>query len=149
MARSNRFRVLAALTAVLALVAIVLVARGPASATTASAARAVPVIDVTPDEGERGGSPTISVQAVFDRDMDPDTLNEKTVKLIKKDSNKPPEEATIGYDATTKTVTLDPTRPHLHSGRSYRATIVGGENGVKSATGETFGQSKVWSFRVR
>jgi hypothetical protein len=81
--------------------------------------------------------------------MEPATLNAKTVRLHKKSSNKGLEEADITYDAATRTVTLDPTRPHLHSGRSYKATIVGGENGVKSATGETFGQSKVWSFGVR
>jgi len=145
MARTKHFRALTAIVAAVALVAMVPVA----SATTTSAASAVPVIDVTPDEGERGVSKFTDVQAVFDRDMDPGTLNEKTVKLRKKDSNKPPEEATISYDAATRTVTFDPTRPHLHPGRSYRATIVGGEDGVKSATGETFGQSKVWSFRVR
>jgi hypothetical protein len=138
------FRALAALT-VAAVLVVVLVIHGPA---LAASTPAVPVIDVMPDEGERGVSPTTNVQAVFNRDMDPDTLNEKTAKLRKKDSNKPPEEATISCDDPCRTVTLDPTRPHLHPGRSYRATIVGGEDGVKSATGETFGQSKVWSFRV-
>lgn len=143
MAKSYYFGVPAALA--VALVAV-LAAYGTASAASGSA---VPVTDVTPDEGAKRIPVTTDVEAVFDRDMDPDSFDADTVKLIKKSGNKPPEAASITYDPQTRTVTLDPDRPHLHSGRSYMATIVGGQDGVRSASGETFGQSKVWSFTVR
>lgn len=81
--------------------------------------------------------------------MDPSSFSPATVKLKKASCSKPPLVGEITYDPVTRTVKLDPDDPHLHSGRAYRATILGGPNGVKSASGETFGESKVRTFKVR
>lgn len=107
------------------------------------------MIGVTPDEGARGVPVTTAVEAVFVRDMDPSSFSPATVKLKKTSSNKPPLVGEITYDPATRTVKLDPDNPHRHPGRTYRATILGGPSGIRSASGETFGESKVRTFKVR
>ncbi len=151
MAKPNYFGLSTVMVA--AVFVAVLVAYAPASARGVSGDGVPPpevnVVDVEPDKGANGVPVTTNVQAVFDRDMDPSTLNKSTVKLRKMDSNKPSESATISYDAGTRTVTLDPERPHLHSGRTYKATIVGGEKGVRSVDGGKLAKNEVWTFKVR
>jgi hypothetical protein len=76
--------------------------------------------------------------------MDASTINGSTFTLTKQGTTTPVA-ATVGYDATAKNATLNPSAD-LEAGATYTATIKGGANGVKDLAGNALATDKTWSF---
>lgn len=91
-------------------------------------------------------SPRASVVATFDEPMMKSSLNEATVKLIKKGTTNAVA-ATLSYPAPNKVI-LNPTRS-LTRRATYTVTIVGGASGAKDLAGNALAASVGWSFKVR
>ncbi len=108
--------------------------------------RTAPVVTaVTPASGATGVSRTTAVTAVFDRAMDPTTINGSTVLL--KDAGGNVVSATVTYNAGTNTVTLTPLAP-LNPFTSYTAFLRGGSTGsrVRDLYGNDLAADYTWSF---
>jgi Bacterial Ig-like domain len=116
----------------------------PASHTWTIDATAPTVDGVAPQDGASGVAFDANVEATFSEAMDASTVNGATFELTKKDSTTPVP-ATITYDNTTKTATLDPDAD-LKAATTYTVTIKGGANGVMDAAGNALTADKVWSF---
>jgi hypothetical protein len=87
--------------------------------------------------------PEDDVTITFSEDMMAKTVNDTTFKLFKQGSTtKIP--ATVSYDASTYTATLDPTN-NLQSGVTYKAVVT---TGTKDLEGNSLEWHK-WSFVVR
>jgi hypothetical protein len=87
--------------------------------------------------------PEDDVTITFSEDMMAKTVNDTTFKLFKQGSTtKIP--ATVSYDASTYTATLDPTN-NLQSGVTYKAVVT---TGAKDLEGNSLEWHK-WSFVVR
>ncbi len=84
-----------------------------------------------------------NVTATFSEEMDASSINATTFKLFRKNSKKEVD-ASVRYDATTATATLDPTSP-LQRGVSYNAVV---STGAKDLEGNTLEQQHIWSFTV-
>ena len=54
----------------------------------------------------------------------------------------------MSYDPATRRVILNPSR-NLARGTTYRATVLGGENGAKDRTGNPLATDRAWSFKIR
>jgi subtilisin family serine protease len=102
------------------------------------------VRNVSPASNAKGVARSTNVTATFISEMDPTTLNTSTFTL-KEQGSTTPVEATVSYDAASKTATLDP-GANLISNSTYTATIKGGPDGVKDAVGNPLAADKVWSF---
>ncbi len=91
------------------------------------------VISVTPAQPVYI-SPSSAFTATFNKAMDASTLNANTVQLL--DPSNKPVPATVSYNASTKTVTLQPTNP-LTVSTAYTFTVLGGSSGAvaKDANG--------------
>jgi hypothetical protein len=76
------------------------------------------VTDVSPDNREERVSRDTTVTATFIEEMDPDTLNTDTIKLLKAGSGKLVE-ATVTCDEPCETATLDPSEC-LERGTKYK-----------------------------
>jgi N-acetylglucosamine-6-sulfatase len=112
-----------------------------------------PSVDTTPPTIEStipaannatGVAGTANVAATFSEEMLASSINAQTFKLTKKGSSTKIA-ATVTYDATTDTATLDPTNS-LQSGRTYKAVV---STGAKDLAGNPLAQQKAWSFTVR
>jgi hypothetical protein len=57
-------------------------------------------------------------------------------------------QATVTYNAATRTATLDPTS-NLQGNSTYRATVEGGSSGVKDVAGNALATDLTWSFRTQ
>jgi len=100
--------------------------------------------NVSPAENAKGVVVATNVTGTFLGEMDPTTLNASTFTLTKQGSTTAVE-ATVDYDAATKTATLDPSE-NLENNTTYTATIKGGLNGVKDTAGNGLPADKVWAF---
>jgi Bacterial Ig-like domain/Lysyl oxidase len=154
MALFGSTRVLAILKAMVgvALVAIMM------SHTSASAQADAPTVtDTSPDSAETGVALDANITATFSKEMDESTLTNSTVKLqqrIKKRIRRHGKirrvwrwvpvsaEAKVSYDATTRTVTLDPS-VSLAANRTHRAIIT---TGAKDTANNALAQNYSWSF---
>ena len=94
-----------------------------------------------PSADETDVALTTNVTATFSEDMNGDTIKGKTFKLFKKGSTTKLG-ATVKYDASTDTATLDPTNS-LESGVTYKAVVT---TGAKDVAGNPLEQSHKWFF---
>jgi hypothetical protein len=110
------------------------------------------VTSTSPAANATGVAPTTNITATFSEDMEASSINGSTFKLVRKGSTtKIP--ATVSYDASTDTATLDPP-DSLRSGVTYKAVVT---TGAKDAEGTSLDQNptttglqqKAWSFTVR
>jgi len=101
------------------------------------------VTSVSPANGASGVSTGTNVTATFSEAMDPATINTSTIEL--RDPLNAVVPATVTYNATTKTATLDPTGP-LVTSTTYTTTVKGGTNGVKDVVGNPLTNDFSWSF---
>jgi len=92
-----------------------------------------------------GWASSTNPTATFLWEMDPNTLNTSTFTLTKQRSTTPVA-ATVSYDPATRTATLDPSADLETNFTTYTATIKGGPNGAKTATGNALVADKVWIF---
>jgi hypothetical protein len=81
------------------------------------------------------------VTATFSEAMTASTLNETTVKVVKKGTTTPVG-AAVSYDAAAKKVTVNP-NVDLARGTTYNATVT---TGAKDLVGNPLSQKKEWSF---
>lgn len=87
-------------------------------------------------------SPSANVTAAFSEPMRASTLNGTSVRLIRNGKAVP---ASVGYNAVSKTVTLNP-RTKLAAGGRYTATVT---TGAKDLAGNPLAGNKVWTFQVK
>jgi hypothetical protein len=116
------------------------------------------VSTTTPPAGATGVSPTTNVSANFSEAMmsstlrDPTTLRSTTFTLRRTDTTTQVA-ATVSYNATTKSATLNPDT-NLKLGKTYIATVTTGArdlagNALDQDPTMTGNQPKTWSFTVR
>lgn len=105
------------------------------------------VTATAPNANAKGVARSANVTATFSEAMNATTIGTTTYTLVKAGTTTPVG-ATVGYDATTKKATLDPSAD-LAPGATYTATVKGGASGVKNATpGDPMVANKSWKFTV-
>jgi hypothetical protein len=109
-----------------------------------------PTVESTiPSANETDVAPVTNVTATFSEDMMASSITGETFKLFKKGSNTKIA-ATVSYDASTDTATLDPTNS-LQSGITYKAVVTKGAkdlagNSLDQTSTKTGLQQKAWFF---
>jgi N-acetylglucosamine-6-sulfatase len=102
------------------------------------------VTSTVPSAEARGVDPALPyVTATFSENMLVSSINGTTFKLTKKGSSTNIA-ATVSYDASTDTATLDPNKP-LQSGVTYKAVVT---TGAKDLAGNPLAQQYRWFFTV-
>jgi len=115
-----------------------------ASTTQGGGDTTAPTVKSTlPTANATGVSTTTNVTATFSEDMLASSINGTTFKLFKKGSTTKLS-ATVSYDASTDTATLDPTNS-LRSGVTYKAVVT---TGAKDLAGNPLTQQCRWFFTV-
>ena len=102
------------------------------------------ITSFSPANGLRQVPITTSIQVVFSKDMDPNTINASTFTLIRKTTTLVLP-ATITYNPGTRTATLTPSSP-LKTDWTYNVTVIGGAAGVKDTGGQALASTATWSF---
>jgi N-acetylneuraminic acid mutarotase len=105
------------------------------------------VTTVSPQSGASGVPTAANVTATFSEALDPATVTPSTFTLLKQGTSTPLS-ASISYDGSTRTATLDPSS-NLEAGTTYVATVKGGSTGVKDLSGNALAQNLVWSFTTQ
>ena len=98
---------------------------------------------VSPNSGAIDVLIASDVSAIFSKAMDENSINAGTFVLH--DSAENPIAASISYNNTTHTATLNPSSNLAYS-TSYHATLLGGSNGVKDVVGNPLAADYTWSF---
>jgi hypothetical protein len=122
----------------------------PTSSTDTTAPK---VTDTNPGADATGVDPAANVTAFFSEEMDSNTINGKTFKLVKKGTTTKIAAAEPTYNAATKTATLVPTNS-LQGGTTYRAVVTTNTkdlagNQLDQDDAKTGLQQKAWLFTVR
>ena len=113
---------------------------------TTSGAPAGPVVtSFLPANGTATASVTTAVTATFNESVDPTTITGPTFQLHDASNNL--VSATVTYNSTNFTATLQPTSP-LAESTNYTAVVQGGGAGpsVKDLSGIAMASSVTWSF---
>lgn len=116
----------------------------PVRSFTTAAVQATPpsVISFTPARNSFNAAlATISVS--FDRDVDPATLNNNTIRIHGSLSGLHP--FTSSYSSTARTVTLTP----LNAFKPGEEVFVTLTRRIKNSAGDSLTTAKVWNFRIR
>ena len=79
------------------------------------------VTSAVPSANATEVAPTVNVKATFSEDMLASTIN-KTTFTLRKQNATGFVAATVSYDPSTKTATLDPTNP-LQRGATYKPSV--------------------------
>jgi hypothetical protein len=106
------------------------------------------ISSIAPADGQTEVAPEANVEATFSEAMDEASVtNPANFTLIKQDGTPEgtPVPATLSYNSSTKTATLNPD-VDLDSKATYTATIKGGTDGVKDSSGNPLANDEVWSF---
>jgi hypothetical protein len=101
------------------------------------------VVSMSPASGASGVSTATSASAVFSQSLDPSTITTTTFRLLDSSNNAIP--ATVSYNSTSSTITLDPTSA-LNPASSYTVVLSGGSNGIKSNNGTPMSSDVSWQF---
>jgi hypothetical protein len=110
------------------------------------------VTSTVPSAGATRVAPTVNVKATFSEDMMASTINDTTFTLRKQNTTGFVD-ATVTYDPSTDTATLDPTNS-LKRGATYKASV---NLGAQDQAGNPLDQNdslngsqrKDWTFKVR
>lgn len=113
------------------------------SFTTVADLQAPVVNSSTPAAGASSVLTTTSVTAQFSEPVDPASINGTTVEL--RDAASALVNATISYNAATRTVTLQPATALLN-GTTYSFIIKGGASGVKDLAGNALANNFAINF---
>ncbi|MBL0698811.1 hypothetical protein [Comamonas sp. JC664] len=96
------------------------------------------------------GFPTTVTASTLIRNLDPNTVNTNTVKVIDVYAGtplaKPATPRAIGYNPETNLINIFPPEPAWPKGGRYAVAIIGGENGVKTTAGKPVIPSATWAF---
>jgi hypothetical protein len=79
------------------------------------------VTTTSPKANAKAVAPTVNLKATFSEDMLASTIN-KTTFTLRKQNATGFVAATVSYDPSTKTATLDPTNP-LQRGATYKPSV--------------------------
>ena len=101
------------------------------------------VIGVNPSNHETNVDISISIKITFAKHMDVSTLT--TSNLVLRKVNGSIVTCSIAYDSDRLQVTLQP-QVNLENGTQYELQIVGGENGIKSITGDYLAADRFYEF---
>src|SRR5918997_4971602 len=101
---------------------------------------------VTPGRGATNVATGANVTAQFSEALTAATVNTTSVTL--RDATGAVVPAAVGYDAGTRTATLDPAAA-LAAGATYTATVKGGSAGVKDLAGNALAADETWTFTTR
>ncbi|MGH9630263.1 MAG: NPCBM/NEW2 domain-containing protein [Bryobacteraceae bacterium] len=104
------------------------------------------VTSFVPADGAMGVSTTANMTATFSEAMNSSTINTSTFRLVKLGTTAAIS-ATVTYNATTRTATLNPSAA-LVRGLQYVVTIKGGSTGVKDPAGNALTADFVWKFNI-
>ncbi|MCC6237807.1 MAG: Ig-like domain-containing protein [Dehalococcoidia bacterium] len=119
------------------------------SFTTAAVADTTPptVTGTVPTSGATGVAVGANVTATFSEAMDASTINATTIELHQGTVSGALVAAALGYDAPSRTVTINPTTD-LVANTQYTARIRGGaaDPRVKDAAGNALAADYTWSF---
>jgi hypothetical protein len=115
------------------------IAAGAPSDTTAPA-----VLSVTPLSSATGVGLAANITATFSEAMQTATIGSSTFELRNLATNAVVT-GTVTYNNTTRVVTMDPAAS-LAAATQYRATILGGDAGVKDASGNAMTANYTWTF---
>jgi N-acetylglucosamine-6-sulfatase len=105
------------------------------------------VMSTVPTADAKGVDRTTDVKATFSKDMLASSINGTTFKLFKKGSTTKIS-ATVSYDPTSRTATLNPfgsTTTRLAQGITYKAVVT---TGAKDLAGNPLAQQYRWFFTV-
>ena len=106
------------------------------------------VVNITPADGATGVPLTTRATATFSEAMDPSTVTDKTVTVLKAGTTTPIT-AKVSYDVASKTLTLVPS-VILAKRTKYTVSIEGGGDtdglAVKDVAGNELAADKAWSF---
>ena len=104
------------------------------------------ITGVTPARGAATVAVGANVTAQFNEALTPATVN--TTSVVLRDAGGAVVPAAVGYDAGSRTATLDPTAA-LTAGATYTATVRGGSAGVKDLAGNALAADDSWTFTTR
>ncbi|MEZ0292716.1 MAG: DUF4082 domain-containing protein [Solirubrobacteraceae bacterium] len=104
------------------------------------------ITGVTPARGAANIATGVNVTAQFSEALTATTVN--TTSVVLTDAAGAVVPAAVGYDAGTRTATLDPTAA-LAGGATYRVTVKGGSAGVKDLAGNALATDDTWTFTTR
>jgi flagellar hook-associated protein FlgK len=107
------------------------------------------VTNVAPGNGALDVPIGSKVEATFSEAMDANTIKDSTFTLTQPDgtdldTNPDLVPGTVSYDSKSNKATLTPA--NLDYSTTYTATVKGGANGVKDATGNPLSADEVWTF---
>jgi hypothetical protein len=86
---------------------------------------------------------TSSVSTSFNEPIDATTVNSGTFQLL--DSNNASVSASVGYNAATNTVTLQPVAT-LQNNTTYTVVLLGGPGGLRDSSGTSLPSNFSWTF---
>src|SRR5215212_419100 len=101
---------------------------------------------VTPARGATNVAVGANVTAQFNEALTAATVN--TTSVVLRDAANAVVPAAVGWDAASRTATLDPTAA-LVAGATYTATVKGGSAGVKDLAGNALAADDSWTFTTR
>jgi PKD repeat protein len=101
------------------------------------------VTSVSPANGATNVSASTSVTATFNQQLDPNTVNTNTVKLLDPSGNVVP--AAVSYNPSNRTVILTP-NSSLNANTTYTFTMLGGSSGVKDYAGHQMASTFTSTF---
>jgi len=103
------------------------------------------VTSTGPTSGANSVSPAINIAVVFSEGMNVASITTSTFTIKVKQGNNPPLAATVAYNSSTRTATLDPTA-NLSNNTTYTVTVKGGASGVKDVAGNALSSDFSWNF---
>ncbi len=101
------------------------------------------IVGELPPSGAQGVPPATNVVVGFDEPMTASTITTSTVQLRDPAGNLVP--ASVSYDASSLSATLDPTGD-LADSTTYSVRVQGGTGGVADRAGNTLAADRTWSF---
>lgn len=101
------------------------------------------VVEIAPANNETNVPLNTDVRVKFSFDMIATTISTSTMLFNK--VNGPSIPVAVSYDRATRTAIVKPTA-NLEQGTQYRLTIVGGNQGVTTITGEAMPSNKTYEF---
>jgi hypothetical protein len=112
-------------------------------------AKVMPTVSVVNPMDKAKGVPVgTPIEATFSEPMNEDSVEAKgAFTLLNQVTTQQVPAEPVGYEQATKKATLKPS-DNLESGTTYKATVKGGDNGVKSAAGTPLAADKSWSFET-
>jgi WD40 repeat protein len=100
------------------------------------------LVSALPVDGSTFVSQGTTIAATFDEAMDAASFDDTNFQL---DSNNTQIEATLSYDAASRSAILSPTTT-LSAGTTYTATVIGGSTGPADISGNRLADNTTWSF---